>query len=247
MGLFFNSPHILALEVSFLAAFISALGLLSMAAFGDLGSRMSPYISAFAVGVLVTSTLFHLIPEGYSLSPNFWSWLTLSFLFFLVMGVVFRILTSGASINTDLAFASSSIIALGAHSFLDGILYAIAFQGSPATGWLTAMGLLVHEFPEGIIIFFLLRDANLSTVPATIIAFLAACLTTIVGTLVALSFINIAQAALPIMMGVTAGAFIYLIISHLGPHAATAPDRRGYLAASIGVVVGTIAIIIEHI
>ena len=130
---------------------------------------------------------------------------------------------------------------------LDGALYAVAFQGSASTGWLTAMGLLVHEFPEGIIIYFLLRDAHLKIVPATIIAFFAASLTTIIGTVVALNFIQSVQAALPIMMGVTAGAFIYLVISHLGPHAATAPDRRGYLVASLGVFISTLAIIIEHL
>lgn len=241
--MFFNTGNMLAVEVSILAALISAVGLLSMAILGDLGSRISPYISAFAVGVLATATLFHLLPEGYAISDRFWDWVMLSFLGFLVMGFVFRVLISGPSFNTDLAFASTSILALGMHSFLDGVLYAVAFQGDAFTGWLTVLGLLVHEFPEGIIIYFLLRNSRLRVVPATIIAFIAASLTTIAGTLVALSFINIAQASLSVMMGITAGAFIYLTLFHLGPHAATSPDHRGYLAAALGVLVSTAAII----
>ncbi len=236
----------MALQVSVLAAIISAAGMLSMAVFGDFGQRFSPYISAFAVGVLITTTIFHLIPEGYSYSPAVWQWITFGFLSFLGAGLFLQILTSGKSLNTDLAFASSSILALGVHSFMDGILYATAFQGAVTSGWTTVLGLLVHELPEGIIIFYLLREARLNIFAATIIAFITAGLTTVAGTITALTFIEQTTSSLHIMMGITAGAFIYLMIFHLGPHASTAPDRRGYLAASIGVIVSTITILISH-
>lgn len=218
-----------------------------MAAFGDLGRRYSPYISAFAVGVLVTTTIFHLLPEGYELTSRIWQWVALGFGVFFVMGFLLRILTSGQSLNTDLAFASSSIIALGTHSFLDGILYALAFQGEVFTGWMTVLGLLVHELPEGIIIYYLLRESRLSSLSAFVVAFFAACATTVAGTFAALSFINLASASLAVMMGITAGAFIYIMIFHLAPHAAMAPDRRGYLAASLGVAVSVASLIIEHL
>lgn len=238
--------NIFAWEASLLAAIISGVGLVSMALFGDLGRRYSPYISAFAVGLLVNTTIFHLIPEGYELTVRIWQWIALGFGVFLLTGFLLRILTSGQSLNTDLAFASSSIFALGTHSFLDGVLYALAFQGEAFTGWVTVLGLLIHELPEGIIIYYLLRESRLNRAWAIIISFIAACLTTLAGTGAALSFLDLASASISVIMGITAGAFIYILIFHLAPHAAKAPDRRGYLAAGLGVLVSMAALLLQH-
>ena len=49
------------------------------------------------------------------------------------------------------------------------------------------------------------------------------------------------------MLGAAAGALIYVLIVHLGPHAAKTPNKRGYELAALGVMVGTGAIIIEHL
>ena len=245
--MFYDPSNYDAIQASVLASIISAFGLISMAVFGDMGRKYSPHISAFAVGVLLATTIFHLLPEGYEATPRIWQWVALGFGVFLIFGLLLRVLSSGQSLNTDLAFASSSLIALGTHSFMDGAIYAMAFQGETFAGWTTVIGLLVHQFPEGVIIYYLLRESQLRQVTALIAAFVAACVTTILGTILSLNFLNVAEASLPMMLGLTAGAFIYIIIFHLAPHAAQTPNHRGYMAASIGVVIGMIAIVIEHI
>ncbi len=238
--------HVAPLQASFLAAIISAAGLLSMAMLGDWGKKFSPAFSAFAVGIMLTATLLHLIPEGLAQSEQLWQWISLGLLAFILSGLFLRLLSSGQSIETDLSFAFSSAFALGTHSLLDGVLYAMAFQGDSFTGWVAAVGLLVHEFPEGVIIFFLLRDANLPRATAFALAFVTACLTTLVGTLGTLHFLDFFAASVPIMTGITIGAFIYVLIFHLGPHASRAPGRQGYLAASAGVLLATLAIVLGH-
>jgi zinc transporter ZupT len=40
---------------------------------------------------------------------------------------------------------------VGFHSFIDGVIYSIAFTVSIFTGVLATMGMVLHEFPEGII------------------------------------------------------------------------------------------------
>lgn len=244
--MFLDESNILAIEASLFAAFLSAVGLLSMAAFGDLGRRYSPYISAFAVGALITVTLFHLLPEGYHYSSRILQWVTFGFFFFLGFGLLLRIFTSGQNLNTDLAFAFTSVLALATHSFLDGVLYATAFHGSGSSGWLSVIGLLVHELPEGVIIYYLLRETSMSTFLAIILAFIAACVSTVLGTFTALTTFNMTETSIAMMMGITAGAFIYIMTFHLGPHAVATPNRRGYLAASLGVVTMILAIILEH-
>ena len=236
-----------ALGASLLAAMISAAGLISMAVFGDLGRRYSPYISAFAVGMLLTATLFHLIPEGYLMSRQIGQWITLGFFGFLGIGLLLRFAASGQSLETDLAFAFSSIIALGTHSLLDGVLYATALQGDADTGWIAVLGLLAHEFPEGVIIYYLLREAQLSPVVSIFTAFVTACVTTVAGTVATLNFLEFFSSSLPPMIGITAGAFLYIMMFHLGPHAATTPHKRGYAAASLGVIVSIAALMVQHV
>ena len=218
-----------------------------MAVMDDFARKNSPYFSAFAVGVLLTVTLLHLLPEGYEMTPRIWQWVSLGFFFFLVLGLLLRLLTSGQSLNTDLSFAYSSTFALASHSVLDGILYATAFQGSEATGWLSVIGLLVHEVPEGVIIYYMLLEARMSNTMALLVSFFAACVSTLLGTILALFAVKMFdETSIAAMMGITAGAFLYILMFHLGPHAATAPDRRGYLAAGFGVALMTMALILTH-
>jgi zinc transporter ZupT len=43
------------------------------------------------------------------------------------------------------------MLGIGFHSFIDGFIYAITFTVSIFTGLLAATGMVLHEFPEGII------------------------------------------------------------------------------------------------
>ena len=40
---------------------------------------------------------------------------------------------------------------IGFHSFVDGIVYSSSFHVSLATCGLVALGMVLHEFPEGIV------------------------------------------------------------------------------------------------
>jgi zinc and cadmium transporter len=48
------------------------------------------------------------------------------------------------------------MIGIGFHSLIDGFIYSIAFTVSILTGFLATMGMVLHEFPEGIITYLLL-------------------------------------------------------------------------------------------
>jgi zinc transporter ZupT len=47
------------------------------------------------------------------------------------------------------------MLCIGFHSFIDGVIYSIAFTVSILTGFLATMGMIPHEFPEGIITYLL--------------------------------------------------------------------------------------------
>ena len=219
-----------------------------MTIFGAWAQRNSAYFSAFAVGLLTVAVMFHLIPEAISLSTMALSWVAVGFAVMVLVGmgvqVAFRRRPDGAA----LTFGYASIIALAAHSFLDGVIYSASFQEDPFTGWLSTGGLLFHEFPEGVIAYLLLIEAGLGRFRSMVLAFLAAAATTVAGTLSSYFMLGL-LGGLPLasMLAAAAGALIYVLIVHLGPHAARTPNGRGYEIAAFGVVVGTVAIILQQI
>ncbi len=243
-----GDPHIAnAFMVSMIAAVISTVGLLSMAALGDWGRRNSPYFSSFAIGVLLVAVIFHIVPQALDLSAGSWRWMAAGFIVMGLIGCILWVLPRQEASRASLAFGYASVIALGVHSFFDGAVYVASFHDDNFTGWLTTLGLFFHEFPEGVIAFFLLREAGQNALGATWWAFVTASLTTIAGTLASAYFIGFAtQTPLSAMLGVTAGGLFYIILFHLTPHAAATPKGRAYLTASIGVVIALLAIILRH-
>ncbi len=235
-------PGILA---SLVAALISSVGLLSMAAFGDWGRRNSPYFSAFAIGVLLVAILFHLAPEALSYSSDAINWIVAGFFAMVGVGMLLRLFTNNQRNLLGAAFGYASIIALGFHSFVDGLIYEATYHSKFFTGTIASIGLLLHEFPEGVIAYFLARSAGLDRPMSILWAFVAASLTTVAGAIVAAYYIE-QVSALPLgpLLGLAAGGLIYIIIFHLAPHASGTPHQRGYMMASLGVAVGLTAIVL---
>ncbi len=176
------------------------------------------------------------------------SWVAAGFMFMVLVGIGVQALVNPRADGAALTFGYVSILALAVHSFLDGAIYAASFQEEAFTGWLATSGLLFHEFPEGVIAYSLLVQAGLGKTRSIILAVIAASVTTLAGAIFANLIID-ASNGLPIaaMLGAAAGALIYVLIVHLGPHAAKTPNQRGYDIASIGVIVGTAAIILKSL
>jgi len=247
-GLFGEEAIIHGLSASTTAAAITTIGLIAVAAFGSLVRRYSAYFSAFAVGLLTVAVMFHLILEALDVSMVALGWIGTGFMAMAVIAIGVHATVYRRVDGPALTFGYASIIALAAHSFLDGVVYAVVFQDEPFTGWLTTGGLLVHEFPEGVIAYYLLAHAGLARVPAIMFGFIAAGVTTVAGTIFAnVLFALTMTPPLAAMYGAAAGALIFVLIVHLGPQAAKAPRGRGYFAAQIGVAVGTAAVIFNCI
>ncbi len=228
------------------AAAISSLGLLSMAALGDWGRRNSPYFSAFAIGVLLVAVIFHLAPEALSFTSDAINWVVAGFFAMVGIGMLLRLFTDNQRSLLGAAFGYASIIALGFHSFVDGLIYEATYHAEFFTGAIASLGLLLHEFPEGVIAYFLARRAGLSRALSVWWAFVAASVTTVAGAYVATTYIE-RVSALPLgpLLGLAAGGLLYIIIFHLAPHASSTPLKRGYIMASVGVAVGLAAIVLH--
>lgn len=135
------------------------------------------------------------------------------------------------------------MLGIGFHSFIDGFIYSIAFTVSLLTGFLTTLGMVLHEFPEGIITYLLLVRGGFPERRSMFLAFLAAAATTPLGMLVSHPFISaIQQEMLGALLSLSAGALLYVGATHLLPKADQEHKKYSLVALAGGVLVAMIIV-----
>jgi ZIP family zinc transporter/zinc and cadmium transporter len=135
------------------------------------------------------------------------------------------------------------MIGIGFHSFIDGVVYSITFSVSIFTGALAATGMVLHEFPEGIITYLLLLRGGFSEKSSLILAFLAASLSTPLGMLVSYPYISqIGQPLLGTLLALSAGALVYVGATHLLPQAEKEHRKYSICALGAGILVAVVIV-----
>ena len=59
------------------------------------------------------------------------------------------------------SFGIVALLGIGLHSFIDGLVYSVTYSVSVFTGVLATTGMVLHEFPEGIITYLLLLRSGI--------------------------------------------------------------------------------------
>jgi zinc and cadmium transporter len=143
----------------------------------------------------------------------------------------------------DYAIGVVPMLGIGFHSFIDGFIYSIAFTVSILTGYLATTGMVLHEFPEGIITYLLLVRAGFPEPRAMVLAFFAAAATTPLGMLVSYPLIaEIERPTLGALLALSAGALVYVGATHLLPRAEQEHRRFSLVALAGGVLVAVIIV-----
>ena len=135
------------------------------------------------------------------------------------------------------------MIGIGLHSFIDGIIYSITFNVSIFTGALAAVGMILHEFPEGIVTFLLLQQAGFSKKKSVAWAFLAAALSTPLGTLLSYPLISrIGSQTLGLLLSISAGALVYVGATHLLPAVEKEKGKYTLLSLAAGILIAVLIV-----
>jgi ZIP family zinc transporter len=133
---------------------------------------------------------------------------------------------------------------IGFHSFIDGFVYSIAFTVSIFTGLLATAGMVLHEFPEGIITYLLLIRGRFRERSALALAFLAAALSTPLGMLVSYPLISqIDRSMLGALLALSAGALVYTGATHLLPQAEQENKQYSLVALAGGILVAVMIVL----
>lgn len=225
-------------SASLLAACVTTVGLFVIRRFEPWGRRNTTYFACFAAGVLISVSFLHIIPTAFAQTPLAPVYLLAGY---LLMHVINRFLTAyvcDKPETADYAIGLVPMLGIGFHSFIDGIIYSITFAVSFFTGALAALGMVLHEFPEGIVTYLLMIRGGFSKKSALVFAFLAAALTTPLGTLVSYPVVSrIREPTLGALLSLSAGALVYVGATHLLPRAEREPRRFSLIALATGILV----------
>jgi len=233
-----------ALTTSLLAGLVTSSGIYTIRRFADWGQRNTAYFMCFAAGVLISASFLHMIPKSLSLNPEAPAWLLAGF---FGMHLFNRFLTAFVCerdpSRRDLALGVLPMLGIGFHSFIDGFIYSIAFTVSILTGFLATVGMVLHEFPEGIVTYLLLAKGGVAQQRAMWLAFLAAAATTPLGMLVSWPLVSrIDSLTLGALLAVSAGALVYVGATHLLPRADREHKRYSLVALAGGVAVAVVIV-----
>ncbi|MEM5505532.1 ZIP family metal transporter [Shewanella frigidimarina] len=234
-----------ALATSSLAAIVTSTGIYTVRKYVDWGQRNITYFMCFAAGVLISASFLHIIPKSLSMNPNSAPYLLVGFFgLYLFNRFVTAFVCQKNPDKEQYGIGLVPMVGIGFHSFIDGFIYSIAFTVSIFTGFLATAGMVLHEFPEGIITYLLLVKGGISERKSMILSFFAAALTTPLGMLISFPFINqIDKPILGALLSVSAGALIYVGATHLLPKAEQEQKKYSFIALGGGICIAIIIVL----
>lgn len=222
MDILFNS-----LAAAVVISLISFVGVLSLVFKDKILNKTIFYLVAISAGSLMGSAFLHLIPESLESVAGEGEWgMEKIFLTVLIGFALFFILervlhwhhchkNNGETCEVH-PFTYLNLIGDGLHNFIDGVVVVAAFSLSPALGITTTVGMVLHEIPQEISDFGVLIYGGLTKFKALFFNFISGLLA-VLGVVFGFVLVHFVQGAIPLLVGITAGGFIYVSASDLIP------------------------------
>jgi zinc transporter ZupT len=227
-----------ALTASLLACVVTAAGVYMIRQYEQWARRNATYFACFAAGVLIAVSIMHILPQSFVMNARAPTYV---FVGYLLLHAFNRFVTAQVCdkpATADYALGLVPLVGIGFHSLLDGAVYSVSFTVSMLTGVLVALGMVLHEFPEGIVTYTLLLRGGFSETQSFRLALLAAAVTTPLGMLISYPFVSrIDRSLLGALLALSAGALLYVGATHLLPQAEREPRRYSLIALAAGILV----------
>ncbi len=214
--------------------------------------RLHRLILPFAVGVFLGVVFFELIPETLEASELGGPiTILIGFLGFYLLSHFLETYHHHHHDHLDECThngARKLLIGDAIHNLADGVVIASSFMINPTIGLLTTLGIALHEVPQEIAEYAVLRAAHYSRVRALTLNFLSAS-TVIIGVLVTYLIGSSVEGYVFILTGIAAGNLLYIATADLIPelrHSHRDHFTKIFVATIIGVIfIGTI-ITVSH-
>jgi zinc and cadmium transporter len=204
-------------------------------ALGDRARRVADWLLAYAIGTLLGAATLEMIPESLEAGPvGRAMWLFLAgMLGFVGLERALRWRHphephAVSARHPEMEPATAIMILWGdaLHNFIDGLILGVSFAVSIEAGVAAALAIFAHEVPQEIGDFAILIGAGIARGRAVTLNYLSA-LASIPGALVAFLWASAFQGAIPWLLPVAAGGFVYIALANLVP---ALHHRRGAVA-----------------
>jgi zinc and cadmium transporter len=201
--------------------------------------RYRPVLLGFAAGALLAAGLLDLLPEALAAQgERVLPWLLAS----IVALAAFEWLLPLHDHHDHLGGATPYAL-LGSdalHNFADGMAIAAAFMASPRFGVITTLAVIVHEVPQEVADYAVLRGANVSKRRA-LLGLVLVQLTAGLGAAATLAGASL-MGANGIILAIAAGTFVYIACVELLPDVLRRGPRRDRIGALAALAAGVVLV-----
>lgn len=201
---------------------------------------------SFAAAIMITVSIFDLIPEGY----NLLSGSNISLLWLLIsinIGVIISMFIDKNIHGDDLSRVGIiSMIAIIIHNIPEGIATYIACNHDLRLGIPLAIAITLHNIPEGVMISLPLYYSGKGRGIAILYTFISG-LSEIFGALLSMLFLKniMNDYIMGILLGIIAGIMLYIAIYELIPQAIKYKNKKvSIISFIIGVIIMYLSIIL---
>ncbi|HEU4734624.1 MAG TPA: ZIP family metal transporter [Kofleriaceae bacterium] len=206
-------------------------------------ARRRTALIGFAAGALLAAAMLDILPEALAARGRealWWStgsFVTIALIEWLLSGHVHRRGGTPASVS-PLALLGSDAL----HNLADGVAIATAFVVSVPVGVVTALAVIVHEVPEEVGDYILLRATGISRRRA-LFALAGVQATAALGALGALIAAEQTEQVIGVALSIAAGTFLFIAASDLLPEVLRSDTTgRERIGAAAGFVLGVVTI-----
>ncbi|MFX1511251.1 MAG: ZIP family metal transporter [Promethearchaeota archaeon] len=244
------STTIPILFYSTVAGVATLLGILMMEKKQQWAIEYSHYVNSFAAGLILSVAFFQLGPEASELTEideAFFAVFLGFFVFYILENLL--VLHSGAEMHycVDDEGSHSNHLSqtgwmvfsgLAFHSLIDGIFIGVGFEVSSNVGLLAATAVILHEVPEGVTSFAILRE-SMELRQARLLAIIVAIATPLGAVLSVLFIGSLNETTIGMILAIAAGTFIYVASADLIPET---HESEGKVVNLIAFLIGAILI-----
>ena len=232
--------------LTFLAAFASLIGIIPIFIKFKNETDIINIALSFAIGVMLTVTIFDLMPESFNiLAKNFIG--IIIFLLSINIGIVLSMLTSKLIPTEDNLYRVGviSFLAIIMHNIPEGIITYVAALKDIKLGIVMALAIALHNIPEGISIALPIYYSKKSKLKAFFYTLISGA-SEILGALIASLFAKyITTNLLGILLGIVSGIMIYISSYELSKEALKCRNLKlSLISSGVGVGIMLLSIIL---
>lgn len=211
------------LVYSLIAGLFSLAGGLVVLWQSHFAQKLVTPLMAFGAGAFLAAAFVDILPEALEGSgeprPILMATLAGFVVFFILERLIMRLRGSREGHkHSEHTESLPFLLVLGdsLHNFIDGVVIALAYVANPILGLPTALAIAAHEIPQEIGDFSILLNLGWNKKKVLTVNVIQSLLT-VPGVILGVYLGQAIEPNLPLILGVTAGIFIYLSASDIIP------------------------------